>query len=149
MTYLEALQAVMAAEHAAVYAYGVVGARLNGTPYEGAAAAGYNAHRARRAAISLLVTRAGAQPTPAAVAYQLGSPVTTSTQARALAAQVERRLEAVYVQLVGAALPQRGWPMPPYVPRPGPATSTTSPASTPAPADPTLPVDHGQMASFP
>ncbi|HEY5032687.1 MAG TPA: ferritin-like domain-containing protein [Actinomycetes bacterium] len=103
MTYLEALQAVMAAEHAAVYAYGVVGARLNGTPYEGAAAAGYNAHRARRAAISLLVTRAGAQPTPAAVAYQLGSPVTTSTQARALAAQVERRLEAVYVQLVGAA----------------------------------------------
>ncbi len=103
MTYLEALQAVMAAEHAAVYAYGVVGARLNGTPYEGAAAAGYDAHRARRAAISALVTRAGAQPSPAAVAYQLGSPVTTSTQARALAAHVERRLAAVYVQLVGAA----------------------------------------------
>ena len=103
MTYLDALQAVLAGEHAAVYAYGVVGARLHGQPDERAASAAYDAHRARRAAVTALVTAAGGQPTPAAVAYDIGAPVTAAALARALALRVERAVAGTYADLVGAA----------------------------------------------
>ena len=102
MTPLEALQQVLAGEHAAVYGYGVVGARLAGGPYERAAVSGWDAHRARRAAVSALVSAAGGQPVPAAAGYELGGPVNDPDQARALAAQVEQRAAATYADLVGA-----------------------------------------------
>lgn len=103
MTPLDALQEVLAGEHAAVYGYGVVGARLAGHPDERAAVAGYDTHRARRAAVSLLVTAAGGQPTPAAVGYDLGAAVTSAAQARALAARIEQGVAATYADLVSAA----------------------------------------------
>jgi hypothetical protein len=102
MTGLEALQEVLAGEHAAVYGYGVVGARLAGGPDERAAVAGYDTHRARRAAVALLVTADGGQPTPAAAGYDLGGPVTDPAQARALAARIERGAAATYADLVGS-----------------------------------------------
>ena len=105
MAVLDALQVVLAGEHAAVYGYGVVGARLVGQPDERSAVAAYDAHRARRAAVTALVTKAGGQPTPADVAYALGGPVTTPTQARALAARVEQGAAAGYGDLVAAVEP--------------------------------------------
>jgi Domain of unknown function (DUF4439) len=102
MSPLDALQAVLAAEQAAVYGYGVVGARLNGQPDERQATAAYDTHRARRAAVTLLIGQAGGLPTPAAVAYELGGPVTSPSQARALAARMERGVAATYADLVGS-----------------------------------------------
>ena len=102
MSPVDALQAALAGEHAAVYAYGVVGARLQGRRDEAAAVAAYNAHRQRRATLTRLVADAGAQPTPAAVAYELGGPVGTAAAARQLAAQVETRVAATYADVVAA-----------------------------------------------
>ncbi|MGV9632289.1 DUF4439 domain-containing protein, partial [Streptomyces sp. NPDC003487] len=48
---IEALQAALAAEHAAVYGYGVVGGRIGETRRAEARAA-YAAHRARRDALA-------------------------------------------------------------------------------------------------
>ena len=44
MNRIPAFQAVLAGEHAAVYAYGVVGAQLTGTADEKAARQAYNLH---------------------------------------------------------------------------------------------------------
>ncbi len=103
MSSTDALQAALAGEHAAVYAYGVVGARLEGRPDERAAQAGYDAHRQRRTTITRLLTDAGATPTPAAVAYDLGGTVPTPAAARTLAALVETRAAATYADVVAAA----------------------------------------------
>jgi len=99
----DALQAALAGEHAVVYGYGVVGARLMGLPDERAAVSGYNTHRARRATLELLVAQAGGEPTPAAAGYELGGPVFTTSQARALAARLEHGAAATYCALVAAA----------------------------------------------
>ncbi|MGC3005519.1 DUF4439 domain-containing protein, partial [Streptomyces sp. G35A] len=48
--HLRALQAALAAEHAAVYGYGVVGGRI-GKDRRAEARAAYDAHRARRDAL--------------------------------------------------------------------------------------------------
>jgi hypothetical protein len=98
----QALQAALAGEHATVYAYGVVGARLQGRPDERQAQSGYDAHRQRRATITRMLTDAGATPTPAAAAYDLGGSVSTPAAARTLAAQVESRAAATYADVVAA-----------------------------------------------
>jgi Domain of unknown function (DUF4439) len=102
MTQVDALQTVLAGEHAAVYGYGVVGARLVGQHDERQAVAGYDTHRSRRAAVTTALLAAGAQPTAAAAAYDLGGPASTPAQARALAARIERGAAATYAGLVGA-----------------------------------------------
>ncbi len=85
----QALADAVWAEHAAVYAYGLVAAYA--AAQRGAAvteAAG--AHRARRDAATALLRAAGAQPPPAEAGYVIPLPVTDPAAALALAAQVER-----------------------------------------------------------
>ena len=96
---LAALQAVLAGEHAAVYGYGVAGARLRGRPRERATAA-YTAHRVRRDDLMALVRARGGQPVPAEATYELPGPVTTAADAVALATLLEERLAAVYADAV-------------------------------------------------
>jgi hypothetical protein len=103
MTLLDAVQGALAGEHAAVYGYGVVGARLTGGPDEAAARAGYDVHLARRDALDVLVRAAGAEPVAAAVAYELPGPADTPAQARALAADLELGTAATYADLVAVA----------------------------------------------
>jgi Domain of unknown function (DUF4439) len=103
VTTLQALQAVLAGEHAAVYAYGVVGGRLAADPGEAMARSGYDTHRQRRAAVTALIVAAGAQPVAAAAAYALGAPASTPPQARELAAAVEQRAAATYAGLVAVS----------------------------------------------
>lgn len=101
------LQPALAAEHAAVYGYGVVGAVLSdaaddgggrtGLPGEGAALAGYAEHRARR---DRLIAMIGADAVAAEPAYALPFPVTTSARARRLAAGIEQRCAGVYADVV-------------------------------------------------
>ncbi|KUN01693.1 hypothetical protein AQI95_30490 [Streptomyces yokosukanensis] len=97
-----ALQAALAAEHAAVYGYGVVGGRI-GAARRAEARAAYDAHRARRDTLTREVRDLGGQPVAADAAYALPFPVPDPAAAVRLAAQLEERLAAVYADLVRAA----------------------------------------------
>jgi hypothetical protein len=99
---LSALQAALAAEQAAVYGYGVVGAHLSGTARSQATAA-YQAHRGRRDALAERVSAAGATPSPAAPGYQLPFAVTDASSATRLAAVLEERLADVYANAIQAS----------------------------------------------
>jgi hypothetical protein len=102
VTELDALQATLAGEHAAVYAYGVVGARLEGRPEQRAARSAYDTHRQRRSTLASMITAAGATPVAAAPAYDVGGTVPTAAAARALAGRVEHGAAQTYADLVGA-----------------------------------------------
>lgn len=95
-----ALQAVLAAEHAVIYGYGVAGAHLNGAARRDAER-GWTAHRARRDALQGRLSAAGAQPVPPAPAYALPAPVDSRRSARALLILLEERLAAVWADAVG------------------------------------------------
>ncbi|MGW3205433.1 ferritin-like domain-containing protein [Streptomyces sp. NPDC001135] len=99
---LAALQAALAAEHAAVYGYGVVGGRI-GAARRSEAQAAYDAHRARRDALTLEVRDLGGQPVAANAAYALPFPVPDPAAAVRLAARLEERVAGVYADLVRAA----------------------------------------------
>lgn len=99
---MTALQAALAAEHAAVYGYGVVGGRV-GEPHRAEARAAYDAHRARRDALVRAVRDLGGTPLAASAGYALPFPVQDGTAAVRLAARLEERVAAVYSDLVRAA----------------------------------------------
>jgi hypothetical protein len=94
------LQRALAAEHAAVYAYGVIGAHLTGDELELARAAD-RAHRDLRDTVADLVTSAGSTPAPAAAAYRLPKPVSDRRGALALAVEIETRVAAVWRSALG------------------------------------------------
>jgi hypothetical protein len=96
---LRALQAALAAEHAAVYGYGVVGGRI-GEKRRAEARTAYDAHRARRDALVRAVRDAGGEPVAAAAGYALPFPVPDAAAAVRLAAELEGRLAGVYADLV-------------------------------------------------
>jgi Domain of unknown function (DUF4439) len=100
MTRLQALQAVLAGEHAAVYAYGIVGAHLEGSPDEKGARQAYDLHRARRDHVAAVIVADGAVPVGAQIGYDVGGPVTSRDEARALAAKVEAATAGPYADLV-------------------------------------------------
>ncbi|MEU1877464.1 ferritin-like domain-containing protein [Streptosporangium sp. NPDC020072] len=96
------LETALAAEHAAVYAYGVIGARTTGS-LRATATAAFNAHRARRDQLRALITASGGVPVEPDPAYRL--PVTPSTPAQAveLATLVERGVTAAYLELTASS----------------------------------------------
>ncbi|MDG9704494.1 ferritin-like domain-containing protein [Streptomyces sp. DH37] len=98
---LTALRAALAAEHAAVYGYGVVGGRI-AEDRRAQAREAYDAHRARRDALRRAVRRMGGTPEPAAAAYSLPFAVPDGAAAVRLAAELEERVAAVYADLVRA-----------------------------------------------
>lgn len=98
---LTAVQAALAAEHAAVYGYGVVGGRIS-TDRRNEAREAYDAHRARRDALRRAVRDLGGTPRASAAAYALPFPVPDAAAAARLAAELEDRLAAVYADLVRA-----------------------------------------------
>jgi hypothetical protein len=100
---VEALQTALAAEHAAIYVYGALGAQVSesGNPLVFDEVTGaYDTHRAWR---DLLVRRLlddGVEPTPAAPTYALPTvPPTLAGVARA-AAELESRCAATYAFVV-------------------------------------------------
>ena len=96
----EALAAALAAEHAAIYAYGPIGVRLDGATADQARAA-EAAHRSRRDGLVLLLTEQGGTVPAAEPAYALPFAVTDRASALRLAIEVEERTAAVW----RAALP--------------------------------------------
>ncbi|MEU3982272.1 DUF4439 domain-containing protein [Streptomyces sp. NPDC026672] len=98
---LTAAQAALAAEHAAVYGYGVVGGRV-GTQRRAEARAAYDAHRARRDALVREVRDLGGEPVASSAAYALPFAVPDAAAAVRLAAELEDRVAGVYSDLVRA-----------------------------------------------
>jgi hypothetical protein len=104
---IAALQNALAAEQAASYGYGVVGARLpQGSAGQGTATTDWVAHMRARDELTAMISARGGEPVPAAVAYQLPEPVQTATEATALAALLEDRVAQAYLGIV--ALPETG-----------------------------------------
>lgn len=93
-----ALAKALAAEHAAVYAYGVVGARTDGR-LRARARTGFDAHRARRDQLRSLIVRMGGSPAEPSPAYRLPFPVESAKDAARLAAHVEEGLITAYLEL--------------------------------------------------
>jgi hypothetical protein len=97
-----ALRETLAAEHAAVWGYGVVGAALGP---EGRAPAGEaeQAHRDVRDRLAALLDERDADPVPAEAGYTLPFPVLSAVDAAALAVVVEEGVSATWVALLDAA----------------------------------------------
>lgn len=110
---LDALQDVLADEHAALYAYGVLGARTSqsATPvlYDVLTVA-YRRHRARRDRLRLLVADQGGEPVVADPAYVVPGPAQGVEQVQVVAREVESRsteaLAALVARSTGAV---RSW----------------------------------------
>lgn len=99
---LEAAQAALAAEHAAVYGYGVAGGRV-AADRRAEASAAHHAHRARRDALVRTVRDLGGDPVAAGPAYALPFAVPDAAAAVRLAAVLEDRVADVYSDLVRAS----------------------------------------------
>ncbi|SFO85810.1 protein of unknown function [Geodermatophilus dictyosporus] len=97
-----ALQDALAAEHAAVWGYGVVGAAL---PADGRAPAtdAEQAHRDARDRLAALLDGRGADATPAGAGYELPFPVLSAVDAAALAVVLEEGVSGSWVALLAAA----------------------------------------------
>ena len=102
MTRLESLQATLAAEHAAVHLYAVLGAQTSQSAqpdlYDALVDA-YRHHRARRDQLVALVTDTGAQPVAAAPAYEL-PPLGDVARVRSAAVDLEDSCAATYAAMV-------------------------------------------------
>lgn len=96
---LQALQAALAAEHAAVYGYGVAGAMLSGTD-QALAMTDWKAHREARDTLQAMITKLGATPVAASAAYELPFTVRNARSARRLAATLEEGVTQAYLGLV-------------------------------------------------
>ena len=110
MTETDALQTTLAAEHAAVYLYGVLGGRTSrgATPklFDTISAA-YAAHRARRDLLVREITDVGAEPVAAEAAYEVPQPLATPAQVERAALDLERSCAATYASLVANTVDDR------------------------------------------
>ena len=107
MTPREALQATLAAEHAAVAAYAELGGRVStsASPVETAALrAAYAVHRERRDHLRTLVASLGDEPTPPAAGYRVPAASRRTPQLVAVARSLEERAAETYAQLVASSV---------------------------------------------
>lgn len=98
-----ALGEALAAEHAAVWGYGVVGAALEGDA-QGVATTSETAHRDIRDRVVDLLAERGADPVGAQGGYALPFPVLSGTDAGALAVVLEDGVAAAWVRVLDQAV---------------------------------------------
>jgi len=112
-TTLEALRSALAAEHVAVYTYGVLGARTSRSAEPTLATslgAAYVAHRGRRDVLVRSIRDLGVEPDAAAPAYDVTRNLGTPARVAAVALDLERGTAATYADLVAATVDlQRRW----------------------------------------
>jgi hypothetical protein len=101
---LSALQAVLAAEDAAIFGYGVVGAHLAGSRLA-AAEQDWTGHNRARDMLAGMISRLGAVPVAAQAFYQLPFAVHDAATATALAAYLEDGVTRAYLGLVAVSDP--------------------------------------------
>lgn len=109
MSAVDALQSTLADEHAALYTYGVLGARTSqsSSPMLYAAlTAAYRQHRARRDQLRVMIVEAGGVPIVAEPAYELEGrllqPVGIANAALALEQDSSATLVALVAQTAGS-----------------------------------------------
>ena len=100
-----ALQAALAAEDAAVFGYGVVGAHLTGSRLA-AARQDWTGHQEARDTLALMIARMGATPAAAQAFYQLPFRVRNASSAARLAAYLEDGVTRAYLGLVAVSNPR-------------------------------------------
>lgn len=106
MTYLEALQTTLEAEHAAIYVLGALGAQTSqsGAPdLYTSLTDGYELHRARRDQLTAIIRDQGAEPAAAAPAYDLPRDLSTTDVITDRALDLERSCAATYAYLVASS----------------------------------------------
>lgn len=96
---VDALQGALAAEHAAIWAYGVVAAFVPGA-LDGQLEEAASAHQARRDAIERVLIDAGAPPVPPEPGYLTPQPVTDAASALRLAITAETDAAAAWRSVV-------------------------------------------------
>jgi hypothetical protein len=99
---VSALQGALAAEHAAVYGYGVAGSLLSG-PARTSAQADWTAHQVARDTLAQMLTGLGATPVAASPAYRLPFAVTSAKSAARLAAYLEDGVTRGYLEVVAVS----------------------------------------------
>ncbi len=113
MSAIESLQTALAAEHAAVYVYGVLGAQTSqgATPVLfGALEDGYTTHRARRDEVAGMLRDLGATPTAAAPAYQVPTDLSSPDRVTRAALDIETAAARTYRYVVASTgTPTRRW----------------------------------------
>jgi hypothetical protein len=103
---LTALTAVLQAERAAVYGYGVVGGKV-GRAQRRRAAERLDWHALNRDAVTAQLSLAGSAPPAGPPAYALPFTVADERSAHLLAEHLELGVAATYADLVGVAPPPR------------------------------------------
>jgi hypothetical protein len=88
------------AEHAAIFGYGALGARLTG-PAVAQAQQAEATHRTRRDTLLVRLSAVGVAPPAALPAYGLPFPVTDLASAQKLAVQLEERTAAIWRTALG------------------------------------------------
>jgi hypothetical protein len=113
MTPLEALQATLAGEHAAVHVFATLGGRVSTSEHPETAARlreAYEAHRARRDDLRSRLADLGEQPVPPAAGYDVDDDSRDPGRLSASGRRAEERCTAVYAQLVASSTgPTRRW----------------------------------------
>jgi hypothetical protein len=113
VTPLEAQQAALAGEHAAVYLFGVFGAQASQSRQPALYARlldAFRVHRKRRVQLTVVIAGAGADPEAAEVSYDLPASMETAPELNDGALPVERRIARTYGQLVeSTAGAERRW----------------------------------------
>jgi hypothetical protein len=113
VTPTDALQRTLAAEHAAVYVFGVLGAQTSEFEQRelfGNLLTAYRQHRAARDALVVRITKKGARPVAAAASYELPNGVSTPAHVLQAALTTERRTTQTYGTLVSQTVGgDRSW----------------------------------------
>lgn len=111
MTDADALQDVLAAEHAAVAVFASFLGRLPApSPLAAAVSAAYAEHRGRRDELTARLRAAGEEPVVAAPTYRLPAPLRTVRQVGVAAQEAERAASQAYAALVALTTEEtRSW----------------------------------------
>jgi Domain of unknown function (DUF4439) len=102
VTALPALQAVLAAEDAAIFGYGVAGAHLSGRS-QATAVADWTEHNEARDTLAAMIAELGAVPVATGVFYRLPFAVRDAASAMALAAYLEDGVTRAYLGVVAVS----------------------------------------------
>jgi hypothetical protein len=101
---VQALQGALAAEHAAIYGYGVAGAMLSGAD-RATALTDWRLHQQARDTLEAMISKLGATPVAASAAYGLPFTVDDAHSARLLAAVLEDGVTQAYLGVVAVSDP--------------------------------------------